>query len=57
MAEFAKPFDYGPDAVILKGIDGNNWRLKDYESRAGYAALRKILQGGVKPEDVIAEVK
>ena len=57
MADIAKPLDYGPDAIILKGLDGNNWRLKDYESRAGYAALKKILQSGVKPEDVIAEVK
>ena len=57
MAELVKPLDYGPDAIILKGLDGNNWRLKDYESRAGYAALKKILQGNVKAEDVIAEVK
>ncbi len=49
--------DYGPDALILKGLDGNNWRLKDYESRAGYQALKKILKDGIKPEDVIAEVK
>ena len=32
--------DYGPDAVIMKGLDGNNWRLKDYEARGGYSALR-----------------
>ena len=57
MAALAKPLDYGPDAIILAGLDGNNWRLKDYESRAGYAALTKILQTGIKPEDVIAEVK
>jgi NADH-quinone oxidoreductase subunit F len=57
MAEFAKPLDYGPDALILKGLDGNNWRLKDYESRAGYQALKRILKDGIKPEDVIAEVK
>ena len=57
MAEFAKPLDYGPDAIILKGIDGSNWRLKDYESRGGYEALKKILRENVKPEDVIAEVK
>ncbi len=49
--------DYGPDAMILKGLDGSNWRLKDYESRAGYQALRKILKDGTKPEDVTAEVK
>jgi NADH-quinone oxidoreductase subunit F len=49
--------DYGPDAMILKGLDGSNWRLKDYEARAGYQALRKILKDGIKPEEVIAEVK
>jgi NADH-quinone oxidoreductase subunit F len=30
--------DYGPDAVIMKGLTGENWRLKDYEARGGYAA-------------------
>ncbi|MBI3714851.1 MAG: NADH-quinone oxidoreductase subunit NuoF [Betaproteobacteria bacterium] len=49
--------DYGPDAVIMKDINGENWRLKDYEAREGYAALRKILKDGIKPEDVIAELK
>jgi NADH-quinone oxidoreductase subunit F len=48
---------YGPDAVIMKGLDGLNWRLKDYEARDGYQALRKILQEGLSPEQVIAEVK
>ena len=48
---------YGPDAVILKGLDGLNWRLGDYESRDGYAALRKILSERIAPEDVVAEVK
>ena len=51
------PDIYGPDAVILKGLDGLNWRLADYEARDGYAALRKILSGRIAPEDVIAEVK
>ncbi len=49
--------DYGPDAILMKGLDGNNWRLRDYEARAGYQALKKILKDGIKPEDVIAEVK
>ena len=57
MAGLAKMLDYGPDAIILKGLDGNNWRLKDYASRGGYEALKKILQNNVRPEDVIAEVK
>ena len=50
------------DAQIYAGLDGSNWRLKDYESRGGYQALRRILQGGngaepMTPEQVIAEVK
>jgi NADH-quinone oxidoreductase subunit F len=43
--------------VILAGLDGNNWRLKDYEARGGYRALRKILSERIAPEAVIAEVK
>ena len=49
--------DYGPDSILMAGIDGNNWHLADYEKRDGYAALRKIISTGMKPEDVIAEVK
>jgi NADH-quinone oxidoreductase subunit F len=48
---------YGPDAVILKGLTGLNWRLKDYEARGGYEALKKILRENIPPEQVIAEVK
>jgi NADH-quinone oxidoreductase subunit F len=48
---------YGPDAVILKDIDGTNWRLSDYEARGGYQALKKILSEKIPPEAVIAEVK
>ena len=43
--------------VILAGLDGSNWRLKDYERRGGYAALRKVLAGRMPPDAVIAEVK
>ncbi|HKX94286.1 MAG TPA: NADH-quinone oxidoreductase subunit NuoF [Methylibium sp.] len=55
---------------IVAGLDGANWRLKDYEARGGYQALKKILgkdgagaEGdpsgavGMTPEQVIAEVK
>ncbi len=46
---------------IMAGLDGSNWRLKDYEARGGYAALRKILGQdggeGLTPDQVIAEVK
>ena len=48
---------FGPDAVIMKGITGANWSLKDYEARGGYAALRRILSEKVPPEQVIADVK
>jgi NADH-quinone oxidoreductase subunit F len=54
------PFDpgvFGPDALILKGITGLNWRLKDYEARGGYGALRKIINEKIPPEGVIAELK
>ncbi|MEW5709056.1 MAG: NADH-quinone oxidoreductase subunit NuoF [Pseudomonadota bacterium] len=51
------PDFYGPDAVILKGLNGLNWRLRDYESRDGYKALRKILAEKIPPEAVINEVK
>ncbi len=51
------PDIYGPDAVILKGLTGLNWRLKDYEARGGYQALRKILNEKITPEQVIAEMK
>ena len=43
--------------LILKGLDGNNWRLKDYVARGGYAQLKRILTEGITPEAVIAEVK
>ncbi|MBL8378346.1 MAG: NADH-quinone oxidoreductase subunit NuoF [Burkholderiales bacterium] len=43
--------------LIVAGLTGDNWRLADYEKREGYAALRKVLTSGMKPEDVIAEVK
>jgi NADH-quinone oxidoreductase subunit F len=49
--------DFGPDAILMSGLDGSNWRLADYEKRGGYAALRKVLEGGMTPEAVIAEVK
>ncbi len=48
---------HGPDAIILKGLDGLNWRLQDYLARGGYQALKKILSEKITPEAVIAEVK
>ncbi len=45
------------DPLILAGLDGTNWRLKDYEARGGYEALRKVLTENVAPDAVIAEVK
>src|SRR3954465_15480406 len=49
--------DYGPDAILMKGLDRQNWRLADYEKRDGYAALKKIIQEKRKPEDIINDLK
>jgi NADH-quinone oxidoreductase subunit F len=43
--------------MILAGLNGDNWRLRDYEERGGYAALRKILTEKIPSDAVIAEVK
>ena len=53
----AEMLDYGPDAILMAGLDGLNWRLKDYEKREGYAALRRILAEKMAPDAVIGEVK
>jgi len=46
---------------ILAGLNGANWRLKDYEARGGYQALRKVLGVGggeaMTQDQVIATVK
>jgi NADH-quinone oxidoreductase subunit F len=49
--------DYGPDAVIMKGLDGTNWGIEGYRQRGGYQAIRKIVDDKLTPEAVIAEVK
>jgi NADH-quinone oxidoreductase subunit F len=43
--------------VILAGLNGDNWRLRDYEERGGYSALRRILTEHMPADAVIAEVK
>ena len=48
---------FGPDAVIMKGLTGLNWRLKGYEERGGYQALKKIFAEKIPPEQVVNEVK
>ena len=46
---------------IYAGLDGKNWRLKDYEARGGYQALRTILgmhgAEGMTQDQVIAAMK
>ena len=50
---------------IYAGLNGSNWRLKDYVARGGYQALRKILgkdgvagnEAGLTQDQVIATVK
>ncbi len=43
--------------LILDRLDGENWRLADYERRDGYRALRRILAEGVSADALIAELK
>ena len=43
--------------LILAGLDGKNWHLKDYEARGGYQQLRRILTEKITPDAVIAEIK
>ena len=49
--------DYGPDAIIMSGLTGNNWKLADYVARGGYEALRKIVTEKIPPDQIIAELK
>jgi len=49
--------DYGPEAVLMAGLTGRNWRLDDYVKRGGYDALKKILAEKIPPDQVVAEVK
>jgi NADH-quinone oxidoreductase subunit F len=49
--------DYGPDAVLMAGLTGRNWRLADYVARGGYEALKKLLREKIPPDQVIAELK
>ncbi len=44
-----------PDVRDLGRDSG--WRLKDYEARGGYQALKKVFAEKMTPEQVIAEVK
>ena len=43
--------------LVLAGLNGENWRLNDYVTRGGYAALKRILREKIAPENVIEEVK
>lgn len=43
---------------ILAGLTSpDDWGIEKYEAREGYAALRKILNEKISPQDVIATVK
>ncbi len=43
--------------LILNKLDGENWRLKDYVARGGYAQLKRILQNNIPAEDIIQAIK
>ncbi len=48
---------FGPEAILMKGLNGLNWRLGDYEARGGYQALRKVLSEKTAPDQIIAQLK
>ena len=41
----------------MKGVNGSNWKLRDYEARGGYAALKKIIAEKIPPEQIVNELK
>src|SRR6201998_4551107 len=43
--------------ILLDGLNGQNWRLADYEKRGGYDALRRILAEPTPPDQVVGEIK
>ncbi|HEX2603419.1 MAG TPA: NADH-quinone oxidoreductase subunit NuoF [Oxalicibacterium sp.] len=43
--------------LILADLNGSNWHLADYVKRGGYEALKRILNEGMTPDQVIAEIK
>ncbi len=46
------------EQILTAGLDGERgWRLDAYAKRGGYAALKKILDQKIAPEQVVAEVK
>ena len=47
---------YGPDAILMKGLTGLNWKLADYEGRGGYQAC-SVPQCGQSTEVDTAAVK
>ena len=45
-----------PTQILLTGVDPSdpdNWRLRNYEQRDGYVALKKILSESIPPEKII----
>ena len=48
---------FGPEAVIMKGVNGSHWKRTDYEARGGYAALKKIIAEKIPPEQIVNELK
>ncbi|MFN7570519.1 MAG: NADH-quinone oxidoreductase subunit NuoF [Betaproteobacteria bacterium] len=43
--------------LLLDGLNGDNWRLADYEARGGYAALKSLIANKTPPDVVIGELK
>ena len=52
-----RELQYGPDAILMRGLNGSNWGLEAYVERGGYVALRKLISENVAPDQIIAELK
>lgn len=49
--------NYHIKPIIFKGINGQNWRLCDYEKRGGYEQLKCILHNKKSPKEIVEIIK
>ena len=45
------------EPVLFRELTGDNWTLADYMTRGGYGQIRRILNGRMPAERIVAEVR
>ena len=45
------------EPVLFRELTGDNWTLADYMTRGGYGQIRRILDGRMPAERIVAEVR